>query len=147
MKDSEAACATLGLSLTMTKLAVFMLSAAIAGLAGALLGGASSVAGATSFEMFSSLLILAAVAIGGVSLCTSALVGGMAIGFLPTNLEGIFIGIGTIFLAAYSDGLLPPIFAWFQRAFSGADLGPAPGRPLSGGRGAPAGLLVGSPAG
>ena len=63
MKDSEAACATLGLSLTTTKLLVFALSAAIAGLAGALLGGAESVAGGTDFEMFSSLLILAAVAI------------------------------------------------------------------------------------
>jgi ABC-type branched-subunit amino acid transport system permease subunit len=35
-KDSEAACATLGLSLTTTKLVVFTLSAAMAGIAGAL---------------------------------------------------------------------------------------------------------------
>jgi branched-chain amino acid transport system permease protein len=147
MKDSEAACATLGLSLTMTKLAVFMLSAAIAGLAGALLGGAESVAGATDFEMFSSLLVLAAVAIGGVSLCSSALVGGMALGFLPTNLEGIFIGIGTIFLAAYSDGLLPPILNFFTQGLRGAGLPPAPDRPLTGSRGAPPGALVGSAAG
>ena len=39
MKDSEAACATLGLSLTTTKLIVFTLSAAMAGVAGALFGG------------------------------------------------------------------------------------------------------------
>jgi branched-chain amino acid transport system permease protein len=123
MKDSEAACATLGLSLTMTKLAVFTLSAAIAGLAGALLGGAESVAGATDFEMFSSLLVLAAVAIGGVSLCSSALVGGMAIGFLPANLEGIFLGVGTLALAGYPDGLLPPFFAWATRGWRGATLG------------------------
>ena len=41
IKDSEAACATLGLSLTTTKLAVFTLSAAMAGVAGALFGAAS----------------------------------------------------------------------------------------------------------
>jgi branched-chain amino acid transport system permease protein len=123
MKDSEAACATLGLSLTMTKLAVFTLSAAIAGLAGALLGGAESVAGATDFEMFSSLLVLAAVAIGGVSLCSSALVGGMAIGFLPSSLEGIFIGGGTVLLAFYPDGILPASFARVSRAWRGATMG------------------------
>ena len=39
MKDSEAACATLGMNLTLTKLAVFSLSAAIAGVGGALYGG------------------------------------------------------------------------------------------------------------
>ena len=39
MKASPAACVTLGLNLTRTKLQVFTLSAAIAGLGGALLGG------------------------------------------------------------------------------------------------------------
>jgi branched-chain amino acid transport system permease protein len=147
MKDSEAACATLGLSLTVTKLAVFILSAAIAGLAGALLGGAESVAGSTDFEMFASLLVLAAVAVGGVSLCSSAVLGGMALGFLPANLEGIFIGVGTVFLAAYSDGLLPPLFAWFK-GLSTAALGSTEGGlavPVS--PGAPPGALVGSRAG
>jgi len=47
-KDSEAACATLGLSLTTTKLAVFTLSAATAGIAGALFGAAQAVAGGTA---------------------------------------------------------------------------------------------------
>src|SRR6185295_4483966 len=39
MKDSEAACATLGMNLVGTKLAVFAFSAAIAGVGGALYGG------------------------------------------------------------------------------------------------------------
>jgi branched-chain amino acid transport system permease protein len=143
MKDSEAACATLGLNLTLTKLAVFVLSAAIAGLAGALLGGAESVAGATDFEMFSSLLVLAAVAVGGVSLCSSALIGGMALGFLPSNWEGIFIGVGALLLARYSEGLLPPFFAWLNRPFLPAVIG-AGSRP-SGAGPAPS-LLSGSAA-
>jgi branched-chain amino acid transport system permease protein len=147
MKDSEAACATLGLSLTLTKLAVFTLSAAIAGLAGALLGGAESVAGSTDFEMFYSLLLLAAVAVGGVSLCTSAVVGGMALGFLPASWEGIYIGVGTIFLAAYSDGLLPPLFAWAKGLGTAALGGTGGGLAVPDGTAAPPGLLVGSPAG
>ena len=83
MKDSEPACATLGLSLTMTKLVVFALSAGIAGFAGALFGAASSVAGSTDFEMFFSLLVLAAIAVCGAATCTGALAGGMLLGFLP----------------------------------------------------------------
>ena len=114
-KDSEAACATLGLSLTTTKLLVFTLSAAMAGLAGAFLGAASSVASGTDFEMFESLLILAVVAIGGASVCSGALVGGLALGFLPGNAEDIFIGAGTVVLAFYSDGVLPLFFARFHR--------------------------------
>jgi branched-chain amino acid transport system permease protein len=146
MKDSEAACATLGLSLTMTKLAVFILSAAIAGLAGALLGGADSVAGATDFEMFYSLLVLAAVAVSGVSLCTSALIGGLAIGFLPSSIEGIFLGIGTVALAAYPEGLLPPFFAWYYRGLKVVGLSGASGPPVGSATAAPPGALVGSSA-
>ena len=106
-KDSEAACATLGLSLTTTKLGVFTLSAAMAGVAGALFGAAESVATGIDFEMFESLLILAVVAIGGASVCSGALAGGLALGFLPGNAEDVFIGAGTIVLAFYSDGVLP----------------------------------------
>jgi branched-chain amino acid transport system permease protein len=110
MKDSEAACATLGLSLTATKLVVFTLSAAMAGLAGALLGGANSVVSGTDYEMFSSLLILAVVAIGGAAVCSSALVGGMALGFVPAGPQFLYIGAGTFLLASYPEGLLPFLF-------------------------------------
>jgi branched-chain amino acid transport system permease protein len=111
MKDSEAACATLGLSLTMTKLAVFALSAAMAGVAGALFGAASSVAGPTNVEMFQSLLLLAVVAIGGMSVCSSALVAGLVLGFLPSTDQFLYVGGGTLLLRLYPDGLLPSAYA------------------------------------
>ena len=41
MSDSQAACATVGMSITKTKLAVFILTGGMAGLAGALYGGMS----------------------------------------------------------------------------------------------------------
>ncbi|HEY1828522.1 MAG TPA: ABC transporter permease [Acidimicrobiales bacterium] len=115
MKDSEAACATLGLSLTMTKMAVFALSAAMAGVAGALYGQASSVAGATNVEMLESLIILAAVAMFGVSLCTGALVAGLVLGFLPSSDTALFIGVGVLSLRFYPDGLLTSFYAWLGR--------------------------------
>ncbi len=115
MKDSEAACATLGLSLTTTKLIVFTLSAAMAGVAGALFGGAESVAGGTDFQMFVSLLILAVVAIGGAAVCSGALAGGLALGFLPGNAQDVFIGAGTVVLVFYPDGVLPLCYPRLQR--------------------------------
>jgi branched-chain amino acid transport system permease protein len=107
MKDSEAACATLGLNLTATKLLVFSLSAALAGVAGALYGGATSVVGGTDFQMFESLLVLAAVAIGGAAACTSALLGGLALGFLPSDVQFLYIGSGTLLLATFPEGMVP----------------------------------------
>jgi branched-chain amino acid transport system permease protein len=132
MKDSEAACATLGLSLRTTKLGVFMLSAAMAGVAGALYGAASSVATGTDFEMFESLLILAVVAIGGASVCSGALAGGLALGFLPANAQDVFIGAGTIILAFYSEGLLPLIYSRFNRWWNGLVAPREPTLPIGG---------------
>ena len=118
-KDSEAACTTLGLSLTTTKLVVFTLSAAMAGIAGALFGAAEAVAGGTNFEMFESLLILAVVAIGGASVCSGALAGGLAVGFLPGSAQDVFIGAGTVALAFYPDGVLPLAYARFHQWWAG----------------------------
>jgi branched-chain amino acid transport system permease protein len=145
MKDSEAACATLGLSLTTTKLAVFVLSSALAGVAGALYGGAGSVVGGTDFEMFSSLLVLAVVAIGGASVCTSALVGGLALGFLPTNPEFIYIGAGTFLLAIWPEGIFPSRYARLNQwrrglAQRNAARGSPAAGPASGGEGRAAAL-------
>jgi branched-chain amino acid transport system permease protein len=115
MKDSEAACATLGLSLTTTKLVVFTLSAAIAGLAGALLGAAGSVAGATDFEMFYSLLILAVVAVGGAATCSGALLGGLVLGFLPQGVEFVAVGGAGVVLGASPEGIMPTVFGRIRR--------------------------------
>jgi branched-chain amino acid transport system permease protein len=124
MKDSEPACATLGLSLTMSKLLVFALSAAIAGLAGALYGAASSVADSTDFMMFFSLLVLAAVAVGGAATCTGALVGGLVLGYLPSSVEYIVIGLAGVTLGANPDGLAPLFYIWAGQWRRGPLLGP-----------------------
>jgi ABC-type branched-subunit amino acid transport system permease subunit len=66
-KDSEATCATLGQSLTATKLAVFTLSAAMAEVAVSSSGPPRRWSAAPTSQMFESRLILAVVASGGAS--------------------------------------------------------------------------------
>ncbi|HEX3333925.1 MAG TPA: hypothetical protein VHS57_06260, partial [Acidimicrobiales bacterium] len=113
--------------------AVFILSAAMAGIGGALYGAASSVASGINFEMFESLLILAVVAIGGASVCSGALAGGLALGFLPANGEDVFIGAGTVILAFYADGVLPLIYSRFNSWWNGLVAPPNEAVPLPAG--------------
>jgi branched-chain amino acid transport system permease protein len=80
MKDSPAACATLGLNLTFTKLAVFTLSAGMAGLGGALYGGAIRTADAGLLQFFTGLTILMVMVIGGINTIGSALFAGIFLG-------------------------------------------------------------------
>ncbi|MBI2704740.1 MAG: ABC transporter permease [Actinobacteria bacterium] len=89
MKDSPAACATLGLNLTVTKLQVFMLSAGIAGLGGAMFGMLQKTATPTNFEALSSLPILLMAVAGGVSMVSGALLGGLLYGSFPVISEAI----------------------------------------------------------
>ncbi len=83
MRESPAACATLGLSLTMTKLTVFALSSAMAGLAGAFYGGLRGQVGLNDFEMLQSLVLLLLVSVAGINTVTGALMGGVTFGLFP----------------------------------------------------------------
>jgi branched-chain amino acid transport system permease protein len=76
MKDSPAACATLGIDLTRTKFEVFGLSAGIAGVGGALLAMQKTSFAAVDFEPTQSLVILLMGVAGGVAMVSGALAGG-----------------------------------------------------------------------
>jgi branched-chain amino acid transport system permease protein len=114
MRDSPAASVTLGMNLASTKLAVFTLSAAMAGLGGALYGGLRSTAGTIDFQMFQSLPILLMAVIGGITTVSGALTGGMFLALLPVLQERVpalgglvFIatGLGAVSLGRNPDGL------------------------------------------
>ena len=75
MKSSDAACVTLGVSLARTKLAVFTLSAAIAGLGGALYGAQLNSISSTTFAFLQSLPIVLLAVIGGIGAVGGALFG------------------------------------------------------------------------
>jgi branched-chain amino acid transport system permease protein len=77
MRDSPVACAHLGLDLTRTKLGVFALSAAMAGIGGALFGGTKQTITSIDFIYVRSLVLLLVVMIGGVNTMTGALLGGL----------------------------------------------------------------------
>jgi branched-chain amino acid transport system permease protein len=80
MKDSPAACATLGLDLTRTKVGVFALSAAMAGVGGAFFGGLRGSIGSQDFVYLQSLVVLLMVTIGGIVTVSGAFLGGMLLG-------------------------------------------------------------------
>jgi branched-chain amino acid transport system permease protein len=87
MKDSPAACATLGLDLTALKVQVFALSAAIAGVGGALYGGWRGQVGVEQFSLLQGALpglplVLLAV-VGGIAAVAGALFGGMVLAVSP----------------------------------------------------------------
>ncbi len=79
MKDSEAACATLGMNLFGTKLLVFSISAGIAGLGGALYGIQLNNITATNFDLVSSLQVFALTVVGGIGAVGGALFAGVSL--------------------------------------------------------------------
>jgi branched-chain amino acid transport system permease protein len=114
MSDSPAACSTVGLSLTLTKLAVFSLSAGLAGLAGALYGGLSTSVGASQFQFLYSILIFAGVTLGGMSVLTGAVTTGFFIAVLPvigahvpqlSNFSQLLIGVGIVVIGRNPNGI------------------------------------------
>jgi branched-subunit amino acid ABC-type transport system permease component len=78
MKNSPAACATLGMSVLRLKLSVFMLSAAIAGLGGCLYAQEIGAVTADRFDLFQSMTLLMLLVVAG----TGYVSGGLAAGFL-----------------------------------------------------------------
>lgn len=84
IRDSEAACATFGLNLLRARLSVFMLSAAIAGLGGAVLATQLSAITPSNFDFFTGLPIFMMVVVGGAGYVGGALFAGVGLqGFLP----------------------------------------------------------------
>ena len=79
MKDSEAACATLGMNLLGTKLLVFAISAGIAGLGGALYATQLTTIQAGNFDLVNSLQVFALTVVGGIGAVGGALFAGISL--------------------------------------------------------------------
>ncbi len=84
-RDSQAACATLGFSTTMTRVAVFATSAGLAGVAGVLFAGMKSTVGTLDFFFFQNLPLLLFAIVFGVTSISGVLVGGFVYGCLTTG--------------------------------------------------------------
>jgi branched-chain amino acid transport system permease protein len=97
MKDSPAACATLGLNLTTTKLQVFALSAGIAGVGGAMFASLGGTTVEHDWNALQGLPILLLAVAGGIALVSGALIGGFMYASL-TELQIAFPAMATLFL-------------------------------------------------
>jgi branched-chain amino acid transport system permease protein len=95
MKDSPAACATIGINVTALKLAVFSLSAAIAGIGGALFAGTLGSVASDRFSLFESLPLLLLAVVGGIGTASGALFAGVILGGLPVAI-GIWPFLGNV---------------------------------------------------
>jgi branched-chain amino acid transport system permease protein len=82
MRDSQAACGTLGLDLRWMRIGLFAASAGIAGLGGALFAGLRGTTVADDFLYFKSLVLLLMVVVWGVTTVTGALTGGVFMMFM-----------------------------------------------------------------
>ncbi len=143
MNDSPAACSTVGLSLTITKLAVFAFSAGLAGLAGALYGGLNTSVGAAQFGFLFSIAIFVGVTLSGVNLLTGAVLAGAFIAIGPVigahipqipNFTQLLIGAGVVTIGRNPNGigrLYAEVSDFWERRRGGAapigdQLSPAP---------------------
>jgi branched-chain amino acid transport system permease protein len=95
LKDSPAACATLGQNPIRLKLSVFMLSAAIAGVGGALMSAALVSVNPDRFTIFVSLGLVMTVVVAGIGYVSGALVGGLLAGVGYVAIQNMFDKIGT----------------------------------------------------
>ncbi|MBL7496463.1 ABC transporter permease [Frankia sp. CNm7] len=95
LKDSPAACATLGQNPVRLKLSVFMLSAAIAGLGGALMSAAMVSVNPDRFVIFVSLGLVMTVVVAGIGYVSGAFAGGLLAGVGFVALQNMFDKVGT----------------------------------------------------
>lgn len=119
VKDSEAACATLGGDILGTKVTVFALSSAIAGVGGALYGMQLQSVNASTFDLVAGLPILVLAVVGGIATVGGALFAGLAFtGMLPalvtlapglTNISAVLPGLAGVMLGRNPDGLVPDL--------------------------------------
>jgi branched-chain amino acid transport system permease protein len=139
MDDSPAAYATMGLSIGSTKVAVFAIAAAMAGLAGALYGTVQGVVGTTDFDIFPGIIFVLFVTVWGIRTVSGAFLAAVTYVLLTQvwpNGVGLFAGAGIILIGRAAGGILGGGWLWFPLPWA-AQRSTPPGDPN--------GTLVGSP--
>ncbi len=119
-RDSTAACATLGYSTTAVRVAVFGVSAGLAGVSGVFYSGVRTQVGTFDFTFFGSLPLLLFAAVAGLTCVSGALLGGLFYGLLPVLNEQaptiaplayvVLLG-GILALGGNPNGLVNKVFA------------------------------------
>jgi branched-chain amino acid transport system permease protein len=127
ISDSPSACLTLGISMNRSKLVVFTVSAAMAGLGGALYGGAQGLVTPSNFAFLLSLTLLLIAVIFGIRTTTGAFVGGIVLALgpyldkevaKPRDVFELLVGLAAIGIAQNPEGLFgghTPLQLWRSR--------------------------------
>jgi branched-chain amino acid transport system permease protein len=109
LNDSPAAYATVGLNIGVTKVAVFAIAAAMAGLAGALYGTVQGVVGTTDFDIFPGIIFVLFVTIWSIRTVSGAFLAAVTYVVLNQaypNGVGLFAGAGIILIGRAAGGIL-----------------------------------------
>jgi len=117
LNDSPAAYATVGLNIGFTKVAVFAIAAAMAGLAGALYGTVQGVVGTTDFDVFPGIIFVLFVTIWSIRTVSGAFLAAVTYVVLNQvwpNGVGLFAGVGIILIGRAAGGLLGLEFLHFR---------------------------------
>lgn len=89
IREDEIASSLYGIRVARTQVLAFVVSGACAGLAGSLLGYTSNLAAPGSFPLTLSLLLLAAVVIGGLGTLPGAVWGALVVVFVPSWISSL----------------------------------------------------------
>ena len=127
-KDSQAACATLGLNLRFTKIALFSSATALATFGGALYGSTQHTVTSDNFQYIQSLFIVLIVYIWGVSTPGAALAGALSLALapqiavhLPTRFTAVtyfMTGFGALGLVLRPEGIIASTGERFREMFA-----------------------------
>ena len=112
LNDSESACASIGMSVTATKVVAFTLAAGIAGLGGAFYGGLQGDVGPNDFQMLTSLILLLTITLGGIDTVGGAFAAAMFYSLTPVlqqhvhvaDLTFLLVGLGAVSLGRNPGG-------------------------------------------
>jgi branched-chain amino acid transport system permease protein len=119
MRDSQAACGTLGLNMRWFRVGLFAASAGMAGVAGALFAGLRETVGASDFMFFNNFTLLLVAVVWGVTSVTGAAIGGMFLMYMPVvqsdhpefaGLVLVVLGAGAVVIGRDPNGLANKLF-------------------------------------
>jgi branched-chain amino acid transport system permease protein len=109
MSDSPAAYATLGLNLAVTKVAVFAIAAALAGIAGGLYATVNGTVGSADFDFFSGIIFVLFVTVWSIRTVSGAFLAAVTYVMLTTFWStglGLVAGAGIILIGRAASGIL-----------------------------------------
>jgi branched-chain amino acid transport system permease protein len=114
--DSPAGCATIGMGIRSTKLGIFALSAGLAGLGGALMGGQEGVVGYTDFPLLLSLTLLLMAVVWGIRTVSGILLAALFFELIPLlnghlgavgdSVLPLLVGLGAVGLGRNQNGIV-----------------------------------------